>query len=311
MSQVRMRGAFPVMPTIFDDHGEIDNNGMTRVIEYIVESGATGLVYPGLASEVETLDHDERLRMTELVGARVNGRLAFIVGASAPSADDSIAFAKAGAAAGAVAAMVMTPRVEGGTPSLADFYDQLGLAAGIPIMLQNAPAPMGLGLSIEQVATVAREVDAVQWIKEETMPSGQRITQLRKAAGAALNGVYGGAGGRYVIDELRRGALGTMPACEISEVHATMLDRFEAGDEAGARELFDRTLPLLSMQAIYRWRLTKEVLRRRGLIESTYTRATGPALDVLDQEELGILLGRIDDLLTVSSIAHPMMEAAA
>lgn len=311
MTQARMRGAFPVMPTVFCEDGTLDEHGIANVVEYVVESGAAGLVFPGLASEVESLDRDERLRMTELVGARIDGRVTFIVGASASSADESIEFAKAGAAAGAVAAMVMTPRVEGGAPALAEFYHQLGDAAGIPIMLQNAPAPIGLGLSVEQVATVARDVDAVRWIKEETMPSGQRITQLREAASSALDGVYGGAGGRYVIDELRRGALGTMPACEISEVHADMLERFEAGDEAGARDLFERTLPLLSMQAIYRWRLTKEVLRRRGLIGSAHVRAAGPALDRGDQEELGLLLDRIADLLTVHPVRQPALDAAA
>lgn len=311
MSQVRMRGAFPVMPTVFDDRGAVDADGMIRVIEYVVESGAAGVVFPGLASEVETLDRDERMSLTELVGARASGRLTFIVGASALSIDDSVSYARAGAQAGAAAAMVMTPRIEGGAPALADAYRRLGQASGIPIMLQNAPAPMGLGLSIEEVVAVARDADEVRWIKEETMPSGQRITRLREAVGKALDGVYGGAGGRYVIDELRRGALGSMPACEMSEVHAAMLERFEAGDEAGARLLFERTLPLLSMQAIYRWRLTKEVLRRRGLIGSAHVRASGPALDRMDQEELGVLLDRVADLLTVHPAKDPALVAAA
>ena len=165
--------------------------------------------------------------------------------------------------------------------------------SGIDIMLQNAPAPMGIGLSLEKVAELARAVEGIRYVKEEAPPSGQRITQLTELAGDSLLAVFGGAGARYVIDELTRGAKGTMPACEISELHVAMFDRFRRGDEAGARDLFERTLPLLNMQAIFRWRLTKEVLQRRGLIESTFVRAPGPELDRYDRLELDALLARL------------------
>jgi 4-hydroxy-tetrahydrodipicolinate synthase len=66
--------------------------------------------------------------------------------------------------------------------------------------------------------------------------------------------------------------------------------------------LFERTLPLLSMQAIFRWRLTKAVLKRRGLIASDHVRAPGPAMDADDQRELDILLGRIADLVPMDSV---------
>ena len=61
--------------------------------------------------------------------------------------------------------------------------------------------------------------------------------------------------------------------------------------------LFERTLPLLNMQAVFRWRLTKEVLRRRGLIESAYVRAPGPQLDRHDLAELDQLLAALEPLM--------------
>jgi 4-hydroxy-tetrahydrodipicolinate synthase len=75
-----------------------------------------------------------------------------------------------------------------------------------------------------------------------------------------------------------------------------MLELFCAGDETGARNLFERTLPLLNMQAVFRWRLTKAVLCRRGLIDSDFTRAPGPELDRYDRAELDALLARMADL---------------
>jgi len=114
--------------------------------------------------------------------------------------------------------------------------------------------------------------------------------------------VFGGGGARHVIDELVRGAKGTMPACEITGLHVAMLDLFRGGDETGARNLFERTLPLLNMQAVFRWRLTKAVLYKRGLIDSCFTRAPGPELDRYDWAEVDKLLARMADLSSFDSV---------
>jgi 4-hydroxy-tetrahydrodipicolinate synthase len=299
-----LSGVLPILPTIFSASGAIDEAGTRRVVEYIVASGAQGIVFPGLASEYETLSRDERLHMTRLIGSWIGNRLPLIVGASAVATDDAVAFAAAGAEAGAVAAMVLTPKSFDDDPAgMRDFDRAVHRGSGIDIMLQNAPAPMGIGLPLEKVAELARAVEGIRYVKEEAPPSGQRITKLTELAGDSLLAVFGGAGARYVIDELTRGAKGTMPACEITELHVAMFDRFRRRDEAGARDLFERTLPLLNMQAIFRWRLTKAVLQRRGLIDSAFVRAPGPELDRYDRVELDALLARLADLLPLEVVA--------
>ena len=71
---------------------------------------------------------------------------------------------------------------------------------------------------------------------------------------------------------------------------------FRADDWDSVRSLHERMLPVLMMQAIFRWDLTKAVLRRRGLIEHAFVRAPGPRLDPDDLRELDRLLHRVDDL---------------
>lgn len=297
-----LRGVLPILPTIFTASGAVDEAGMRRVLGYIVAAGAQGVVFPGLASEYDTLTPDERLHLTARIGEWLDGRIPFVVGASTGDTQEAIAYAEAGARAGAAAAMILTPRTLGGDlEAMADFFRAAHEGSGIAIMLQNAPAPMGIGLPLEQVAGLARKVEGIRFVKEEAPPSGQRITRLTELAGDALDAVFGGAGARYVIDELVRGARGTMPACEITELHVAMLDAFAAGDQAGARGLFERTLPLLNMQAIFRWRLTKAVLQRRGLIDSDFVRAPGPGLDRFDRSELDALLARLADLLPLEA----------
>lgn len=292
-----LQGVLPILPTIFTDKGAIDEAGTRRVLDYIVASGAQGVVFPGLASEYDMLSREERLHMTAQIGAWLDGRIPFVVGASSEDTDEAIAYAEAGARAGAQAAMILTPKAHAADlEGMTRFFEAAHAGSGIAIMVQNAPAPMGIGLPLEQVAQLARAVPGIRYVKEEAAPSGQRITRLTELAGDALDAVFGGAGARYVIDEMVRGARGTMPACEVTELHVRMLAAFARGHEAEARDLFERTLPLLSMQAVFRWRLTKAVLQRRGLIDSAFTRATGPDLDRYDRAELDALLARLSDL---------------
>ncbi|WP_313206369.1 dihydrodipicolinate synthase family protein [Stenotrophomonas sp.] len=298
-----LQGVFPILPTIFDAQGAVDETATQGVFEYLLAAGAAGVVFPGLASEYDMLDVEERLHLTACIGRWNNGRVPFIVGGSAKTLDDAVRLTRAGGEAGAAAAMVLTPHaLAGDIDGMAAFFARLGAESGVPIMLQNAPPPMGVGLGVDALLALATQVPAIAYVKEETMPSGHRITALSERAGDAVQAVFGGAGARYVLDELARGAVGTMPACEITEVHVAMLAAHAAGDHERARVLFERTLPLLSMQAVFRWRLTKAVLLRRGIIDCDHVRAPGPALDAWDRRELDTLLSRIADLLPLDAV---------
>lgn len=298
-------GVYPVLPVLFTGDGQIDAPALEAVVDRLAAAGADGVVFPGLASEYDHLTLDERLALIARVGAAARGRLAFIVGAGGGSDAESLALAQAGAEAGAVAAMIMTPhRLGADVQALVRFYALIRDASGLAPLIQNAPAPMGLGLGVEAIAAVAQGLGGVVYIKEETQPCGQRISQiLDQAPGVA--GVFGGAGGRYIVDELTRGAVGTMPACELAEAHVALLRAHAAGDDALARTLYERMLPILMMQAIFRWRLTKAVLVERGWIANDSTRAPGPELDAHDHVELRRWLARLEDLLE-----HPL-EALA
>ncbi len=291
-------GAFPVLPTIFDSAGAIDETGMVRTIEWVIECGVDGVVFPGLASEYDHLTLGERLRLIALIGERAAGRAAFVAGCSGANDEESATLIAAAGQAGAAAAMIVTPARKGDDlDAIGDFYAGLASHADVPVMLQNAPKPMGLGLDAQEVLHIVGRAPNIRYVKEENAPCGQRISALLAAGSSQLRGIFGGAGGRYITDELARGAVGTMPAAEIADLHVRLIAAHRAGDSDTVRTLFERTLPLLSMQAVYRWRLTKEVLRRRGLIGSAFVRAPGPALDRHDHAELDALLAALDPLL--------------
>jgi 4-hydroxy-tetrahydrodipicolinate synthase len=293
-----LAGVFPVLPTPFDAEGRPDTASLRRLVRYLLACGVDGLTYPGVASEVAQLSSEERLTLTAIVIDEVAGRVPVIVGASSAQVGVAVAHARAAQVAGAQAVMVAVPADR---PAVADqiaYFEAIAQAVpGLDLMLQNVPPPAGAGLEAAAVLQVLRAVTAIRYVKEETLPSGQRLTQVLTQAPASLAGVFGGAGGRYITDELRRGAAGTMPAIELAEVHVLLMRAHRAGDVREVRRLFTRMLPVLNVQAVFRWSLTKHVLRRRGLIATDLQRASGPRLDDLDRADVDAFVDDLRDLL--------------
>ena len=302
----RINGVYPVLPTPFAPDGAPDVAAFLRLADFAIEAGVDGVVFPGMASEVETMSAAERGALVAALGAHLGGRVPFIVGASHADPAESAARAREGQAAGAVAAMIMAPPQCGqDIAKHVAFYAAVAEAApGIAIMLQNAPAPNGAGLSPEAVAAVTAQVPAIRTVKEETLPCGQHVTRILAAA-TTLDGVMGGAGARFILDELARGACGTMPALELADAHVALWRAWQRGDRAEARRIYTLTLPLLAFQMTFRVRATKEVLKRRGLLTHTDARAAGPKLDAGDMAEIGELLATAAPTLAI----HPVRAA--
>jgi 4-hydroxy-tetrahydrodipicolinate synthase len=293
-----LSGVFPVLPTPFDSTGAPDAGALRTLVRYLLACGVDGMTFPGVASEVGKLSVDERLRLTDVVLDEVSGRVPVIAGASSADAATTIRLASAAVAGGSIALMIAAPPDR---PTAAEQVAYFGaIADAVPsasLMLQNVPPPVGAGLEPAVLLTILAAIPAIRYIKEETLPSGQRLSALLAGAQPSLAGVFGGAGGRYITDELRRGASGTMPAIELAEVHVALFAAHRAGDHDRVRTLFTRMLPVLNVQAVFRWSLTKYVLQKRGLIPGMAQRMAGPVLDDLDRADVDAFLHDLDDLL--------------
>lgn len=303
--QNALSGVFPVLATPFHPDLSPDDTGLAAIARYAIDAGADGVVYPGVASEYETLTPAERARLVGVVAGVARGSVPLVVGGSAADIPTTLAAMRQAHDVGAAAVMIMAPKSLTDSTDVAAFFADAARAADVPIMLQNAPPPAGSGLAVSVVLDVVRAVPQIAYAKEEALPSGARISQLIAGASATLRGVLGGAGGRYITDELARGAVGTMPAVELTELHVALFRAHRVGDRAAVRRWFERMLPVLNMQAIFRMSLTKEVLRRRGIIECAAKRAAGPVFDAGDHVELTELLTELADVL-----APPVVRGA-
>jgi 4-hydroxy-tetrahydrodipicolinate synthase len=323
----RHRGLFTIPVTPFDDDGTLDVDSLRRLIAFCVEAGAHGIVAPVNASEFTTLTPEERGTVTRTViqeneraGAR--GRVPVVVGVGAKTTAEAVRYARLAQDSGADAVIAMPafdpPLDEQGCY---DFYAALSEAISLPIYVQNHE-PIGAGpgvgggagspavrqdprpgtpMSAELMARMLKEIEHVRYIKEESAQTGPKIVKVLELAGDACWGIMGGKAGRYLLDEYRRGACGTMPACESTDVHAQLWNALDGGSENAARLLFKELLPLLNYEALFGAAVYKEVLYRRRIIKSPFKRLPGLALDSHDHQELDRILAELSPYFAVKT----------
>lgn len=287
-----LQGIFPVIPTLFTDQDDPDFDAQHAVVRFALEAGAHGVVFPGVASEYNFLTPDERGALIALVAKEVDGRVPIVGGASAATAEEVIVAGQQAEANGIHHLMIMAPAGLGDDLEAHQrFFSEISTALpDAEIILQNAPSPIGAGLNANAMAELATGNESLTYIKEETLPSGPAITSLLATDSPHLKAVFGGGGARYIIDELDRGALGAMPAVELTDLHVAIWDAHKCGDHPRARELYRLSLPLLVSQAVYRMRFTKYLLKKRGIADALHVRAPLPELDEFTQRDIDLML---------------------
>jgi len=300
-----LKGVLPILVTPFDDEGQLDEESLRKEVRFCVDAGAHGLVTLVVSSEFHTLTDDERQRVVEVVIGEMRRypggqQVPVVVGTAGVSAQATIRLSWQAEEAGVDAIIAMPPYVaHPGPQGVYDYYRAISDTVNVPIVVQNAPPPTGTPMAPELIAKMAREIRGVEYVKEETLPSTHKITELLNCAGEHLKGVFGGLGGRYFVDELHRGACGIMSAGHLVDVQRKLYDLFQSGDERGARDTLNLLLPVQGLWSLLGIRVPKEVLRRRGIIKSTYTRLPVPNLDSYDMHELDEALKLVEPLFVI------------
>ncbi len=291
-----LKGIFPVIPTLFTDDNVVDPDSLRRVVRFALSAGAHGVVFPGVASEYNFLSSEERGDLMAVVFDEVGGRVPIIGGASAATSEEVVVAGQQARQHGIDHLMIMAPSGLGqDLDAHREFFVRITAElTDVQIILQNAPTPIGAGLNADAIAALAAANPAITYTKEETLPSGPAITALRAAEIPHLKGVFGGGGARYIIDELNRGAIGALPAVELTDLHVAIYNAHTAGNFDRARELYRISLPLLASQMIYRMRLTKYVLQQRGITDRLNVRAPLPELDDFARRDIDTMLTDLD-----------------
>jgi 4-hydroxy-tetrahydrodipicolinate synthase len=279
-----IRGIVPIVNTTFHDDGTIDLDSQRRLVSFLIDSGAHALGLFGNASEGYTLTEDERRRLLRAIADEVRGRVPLVVSSGHTGTDAAVWFSKEAQDGGAAALMVLPPyymKTDG--DGLLHYFEAISNAVRIPIMVQDAPAMTAVAMSPELLAKLGRDVEHVTLVKVEAPPTPGKVARLSALAGSSL-ALLGGLNGHFLLEELERGSVGTMPGCDMTDAFVRVWDMWTAGDREGARRAFDLMLPLIryELQPGMGVAVMKRNLHDAGIIASARVRHPTRSLDAAD-----------------------------
>lgn len=236
----KFRGVFPVPLTPFREADQsVDYGRLREHVEWLIQSGASGLVSNGSTSEFPMLCDEEATRAARTIIDKAAGRVPVIVGATAPSTWKTVEYCRIAKDVGADGILALPAYYFPHTDDeICKHFELMAQATDLPIMIYNNPGTSKVDIKPELVARLA-EIEHVDYIKES---SGQasRVHEIKSLAGDKID-IFIGADNIF-FDALASGAVGVISSSgniivsQMSEVFRLIV---EDHDLIGARDKFD------------------------------------------------------------------------
>ena len=293
-----LTGILPVAPTPFQADGRLDEHGMTRVLDCMIDQGVDAICILANYSEQFVISDDERATLMRLCLEHVSGRVPVIVTISHFATDIAVARARAAAALGAGMVMMMPPyHGVGLAPAeagIVEHFRAVSDAISIPIMVQDAPLS-GVALPVPLLVRMAREIANVRYFKIETPFAADKLAALIEAGGKDIAGPFDGEEAVTLLADLDAGATGTMTSALLPDRIRPIVTRHLSGDTAGALDQWKLCLPLINHENRQcGLRAAKTVMMAGGVIRSDHVRHPLKPMSERTKARLLDLAGELD-----------------
>jgi 4-hydroxy-tetrahydrodipicolinate synthase len=295
------QGVFVIAATPFAQNGALDHVSLERLIGFYIDAGVHGITVLGMMGEAHKLTADEARLVMRNSLRQVAGEVPVVVGVSSPGLATLAALTSDAMSAGAAAVMVAPPPGLATDEQIEGYVHQLCEAIGeeVPLVLQDYPQATGVHLSVALLDRLVDDLPQIKILKHEDSPGLGKLSRIRANAARDRRrriAILIGNGALYYPLELARGADGAMTGFAYPELLVEVFERFAAGREDEAFDLYDANLPLIryEQQPGVGLAIRKEILHRRGVLASPALRTPGPRLDAQDHAELDRLLVRLE-----------------
>jgi len=299
-TQYKYHGMWPVAPTPFHDNGEVDYEGMERVLDCIVDQQVQGICILANYSEQFLLSDDERDKLTKLCMKKIDGRVKTIVTVSHFATDIVKPRAELAKSLGADIIMMMPPYhgalLKGNDVQIYEQFDEIS-KVGIPIMIQDAPLS-GIELSVPLLTKMINEIEYLTCFKIESAQAASKIRALIKNCESKLDAPFDGEESITLYADLEAGISGSMSSALLTEKIAPVIDYFLNNEKEKAEDAYNYILPLINFENRQcGFRGTKTVMKEGGVIKSDFCRHPIKPLDA-ETKKLLFNFAKKYDLLT-------------
>jgi 4-hydroxy-tetrahydrodipicolinate synthase len=182
MSASRWQGVVVPMMSPFNADGTVDLPAVKRLVDHLVDNGASGVFPLGTTGEAASIAPAQRSRLVEAAAAATGTRATLYAGVSGNCLTESIESARTFAEMGAQAVVAHPPCYYAVTDAeIEAYFSCLADASPVPLVLYNIPVTTHLSISIESVLRLSRHGNIVA--VKDSAGDAHRITMLLERTG--------------------------------------------------------------------------------------------------------------------------------
>ncbi len=180
MSTVEFEGVYVPNVTPFAD-GEVDEESLRRLVDYLIDGGASGIVPCGTTGESATLSHDEHVRVIEVVVEQVAGRVPVVAGIGTNDTRETISLLDRVEGLDLEGYLVVCPYYN--RPSqdgIVTHFQAVSGATSRSILVYNIPMRTGRNIEVGTVIKLSR-IPNIVGIKDASGDINQTMSILARA----------------------------------------------------------------------------------------------------------------------------------
>lgn len=232
------------MVTPFDDHGHLDLERTSTLVEYLLAHRTEGLVIAGTTGESATLTKDEKIKLFNHVVKIVDKRVPVLAGTGTNNTAASIELTQEAEACGVDGIMLVTPYYN--KPSqrgLYEHFSEIAQKTVLPIMLYNIPGRSVVNMSAETIIHLST-IENIVSVKEASGDLEQ-VAQIIENTSADFS-VYAGDDG-MTLPMLSIGADGVVSVAShvAGKEMDAMVQDFKKGNTKDAASSHRKLLPVM------------------------------------------------------------------
>jgi 4-hydroxy-tetrahydrodipicolinate synthase len=240
-----IEGVYPALITPFTKRDEVDEEGLRRLVEFMIEGGVTGIVPCGTTGESATLSHEEHKKVIDVVVDC--STVPVIAGTGSNNTQEAVEFTRYAEDAGAAGSLLITPYYnKPNVKGLKEHFARIGDAVDIPLILYNIPSRTGQNISAATQIELAAEVENLKGVKEASGDLKQVGTIIQMAKEQDLDFTVIAGDDFLTLPIMSLGGKGVISVAaniapkEMSEMVGAMLK----GEVEKAREINIKLYPL-------------------------------------------------------------------
>ncbi|GAA4434588.1 dihydrodipicolinate synthase family protein [Bremerella cremea] len=161
-------GIIPPLVTPLTGRDQLDQAGLERLVEHVIEGGVHGIFILGSTGEAPSLSYRLRRELIDQVCRLVSDRVPVLVGITDTAFVESVNLAKHAADAGATAAVLTTPYYfPAGQTELTSYVRNIVPELPLPLMLYNMPQLTKVWFEIETLQKLA-DMEGIVGLKDSS-----------------------------------------------------------------------------------------------------------------------------------------------